>query len=42
MDQISHYIRLERYKFEHKALLKEATTLLELSLWKAKIADEGR
>jgi hypothetical protein len=27
--------RIEHYKTEHKALLKEATTLLELALWKA-------
>eukprot|EP00984_Skeletonema_dohrnii_P005418 scaffold1907_cov73-Skeletonema_dohrnii-CCMP3373.AAC.9 len=30
---------LDRYKFEHKALLKEATTLLELALWKANLDD---
>jgi hypothetical protein len=29
--------RLEHYKTEHKAILKEATTLLELAAWKAKI-----
>jgi len=27
--------RIEHFKTEHKALLKEATTLLELALWKA-------
>jgi hypothetical protein len=31
--------RLNRYKFEHKALLKEATTLLELAIWKANLDD---
>jgi len=35
--------RIDRYKAEHKALLKEATTLLELALWKANLDDnEGR
>ena len=29
--------RLDHYKVEHKALLKEATTLLELALWKSKL-----
>ena len=29
--------RLNHYKDEHKALLKEATTLLELALWKTKL-----
>ena len=32
--------RLNHYKTEHKALLKEAMTLLELALWKAKLLDE--
>eukprot|EP00985_Skeletonema_marinoi_P013197 scaffold6520_cov140-Skeletonema_marinoi.AAC.1 len=31
--------RLDHYKAEHKALLKEATTLLELALWKASLDD---
>jgi hypothetical protein len=31
--------RVENYKTEHKALLKEATTLLELALWKANLDD---
>jgi len=31
--------RLDHYKAEHNALLKEATTLLELALWKAKIEE---
>ena len=31
--------RLDHYKTEHKAILKEATTLLELVLWKANLAD---
>ena len=29
--------RLNHYKDEHKALLKEAATLLELALWKANL-----
>jgi len=29
--------QLDHYKAEHKALLKEATTLLELALWKANL-----
>ena len=33
--------RLDRYKTEHKRVLKEATTLLELVLWKAKLSDNG-
>ena len=33
--------RLDRYKAEHKAILKEATTLLELALWKANLVDNG-
>eukprot|EP00985_Skeletonema_marinoi_P011259 scaffold5329_cov126-Skeletonema_marinoi.AAC.14 len=35
--------RLDHYKVEHKALLKEATTLLELALWKAdlNVKEEG-
>ena len=33
--------RLDRYKTEHKALLKEATMLLELALWKANLSDNG-
>ena len=32
--------RLNHCKAEHKALLKEATTLLELVLWKAKIGEK--
>ena len=31
--------RLNHYKAQHKALLKEATTLLELALWKANLDD---
>ena len=31
--------RLNHFKVEHKALLKEATTLLELALWKANLGD---
>eukprot|EP00986_Skeletonema_menzelii_P011564 scaffold5994_cov75-Skeletonema_menzelii.AAC.1 len=35
--------RLDHYKNEHHKLLKEATTLLELALWKANLGDnEGR
>ncbi len=33
--------RVEHYKGEHKALLKEAMTLLELALWKAKLLNEA-
>eukprot|EP00986_Skeletonema_menzelii_P015344 scaffold11531_cov157-Skeletonema_menzelii.AAC.3 len=33
--------RLDRYKAEHKRVLKDATTLLELALWKAKLFDKG-
>ena len=32
--------RLNHYKTEHKALVKEAMTLLELALWKAKLLGE--
>ncbi len=32
--------RIEHYKNEHYALLKEFTTLLELALWKAKLDEE--
>eukprot|EP00984_Skeletonema_dohrnii_P001474 scaffold470_cov72-Skeletonema_dohrnii-CCMP3373.AAC.3 len=32
--------RLDHYKTQHKAILKEATTLLELALWKAKIEEK--
>ena len=31
--------RLDRYKAEHQQMLKEATTLLELALWKANLDD---
>eukprot|EP00984_Skeletonema_dohrnii_P005414 scaffold1907_cov73-Skeletonema_dohrnii-CCMP3373.AAC.5 len=31
--------RIDHYKAEHKALLKEAATLLELALWKANLDD---
>ncbi len=33
--------RMEHYKSEHKTLLKEAMTLLELALWKAKLLNEA-
>ena len=33
--------RLDNYKAEHKAILKEATTLLELALWKANLSDNN-
>jgi hypothetical protein len=33
--------RMEHYKGEHKMLLKEAMTLLELALWKANLHDEA-
>ena len=37
------HLRMEHYKVEHKMLLKEAMTLLELALWKAKLLnEEGR
>ena len=32
---------LDHYKVEHKAILKEATSLLELALWKTKIEENG-
>ncbi len=32
--------RMEHYKTEHQLLVKEAMTLLELALWKAKLLDE--
>ena len=32
-------LRIDHYKAEHQALLKEATTLLELALWKANLHD---
>ncbi len=31
--------KIEHYKSEHRVILKEATTLLELALWKAKLDD---
>ena len=42
---IRHWIervirRIEHYKTEHYALLKEFTTLLELALWKIKLDEE--
>jgi len=45
--EIQQWIRsvirlLAQYKTEHKALLKDATTLLELALWKAKIDDDEK
>eukprot|EP00985_Skeletonema_marinoi_P018018 scaffold10020_cov161-Skeletonema_marinoi.AAC.4 len=33
--------RIEHYKTEHIKVLKEATVLLELALWKARLDDEG-
>ena len=33
--------RLNHHKTEHKASVKEAMTLLELALWKAKLLDEN-
>jgi hypothetical protein len=33
--------RMEHYQSEHQILLKEAMTLLELALWKAKLLNEG-
>jgi hypothetical protein len=35
------FSRMEHYKSEHQILLKEAMTLLELALWKAKILNEA-
>jgi len=37
----SAFRRLDHYKTEHRRLLKEATTLLELALWKANLEDNG-
>eukprot|EP00986_Skeletonema_menzelii_P010206 scaffold4897_cov154-Skeletonema_menzelii.AAC.1 len=37
----SAFRRLDHYKWEHRRLLKEATTMLELALWKANLADNG-
>jgi len=42
--EIQHWIgsvirRIKYYTAEHKALLKEASTLLELALWKANLDD---
>ncbi len=37
MDPIG-YSKINDYKVEHRAILREATTLLELALWKAKLA----
>ena len=36
----SVHSRMEHYKAEHQILLKEAMTLLELALWKAKLLNE--
>ena len=33
--------RMEHYKSEHQVILKEATTLLELALWKANLHDDA-
>ena len=33
--------RMEHYKSEHKILVKEAMTLIELALWKAKLLNEA-
>ena len=38
MESVIHH--LDHYKAEHKALLKEATTLLELALWKTNLAEK--
>ena len=37
MDNVN--CRLDHYKAEHHRFMKEATTLLELALWKAKLDD---
>ena len=34
--------RLDHYKNEHLNLLKEATTLLELALWKTELGDNSK
>ena len=34
-------IRMENCKAEHRSLVKEAMTLLELALWKAKLLNES-
>mmetsp|Transcript_25533 Transcript_25533/g.37594 ORF Transcript_25533/g.37594 Transcript_25533/m.37594 type:complete len:110 (+) Transcript_25533:678-1007(+) len=44
-DEIRGWIRsvlrkIEHYKAEHRVLLKEATTLLELAIWKAKLDEK--
>ena len=44
-EAIQHWItrvpsRMEHYKSEHQVLVKEAMTLLELALWKAKLLDD--
>ena len=33
--------RMEHYKTEHQIMLKEAMTLVELALWKAKLLNEA-
>ena len=33
--------RMDHYKVEHRIILKEAMTLLELALWKAKLQENG-
>ena len=37
----STFRQLDHYKAEHHQMLKEATTLLELALWKANLDDNG-
>ena len=37
----SSFHQLDHYKSEHHQMLKEATTLLELALWKANLDDNG-
>ena len=37
MESVSH--RVNHYKADHRNFLKEATTLLELALWKANLDD---
>jgi hypothetical protein len=37
----SVHFKIERYKLEHNKLMKEATSLLELALWKAKLEEDG-
>ena len=37
----SVHFKIERYKLEHNILMKEAMSLLEMALWKAKLEEDG-